>query len=714
MAPRAKRGASGGARNPAGRGVGCETEPLWNLDWEGLAVVFFLPAKNGVVSPRWKGYFLRPLMRPAHDRFAARLAPLAWRIWLAIGVGATLAGLGLSWLGRLDALGYALALLLALAAGGLVWRCELRDGRSWRRPRWRRFRRPMPAGFLVLSAVAFLGGALYSPINYDTLWYRLPRVLHWLGEGRWHWIHTHELRFNVIATGMEWLWAPLVAWSHSDRLIFLPNFVAFLLLPGTVFSLFTRLGVRPRVAWWWMWLLPAGWVLAMQAGSAANDAYAAVYALLMVDFALRARTSGRVTEWWWALLAMALLTNTKQSNMPLGLLWLVAALPGTGMALRRPLGTLTVTAVGLMVSVIPVVAQNLGHTGNWMGWSRAEQTWVPQYPWAAVGANAVLVSVHNLLPPFFPFSSRWNALATVFGARFDPYLRGFEFFGQIPKVFDEASAGLGPGLILLAAAAWFLRPKGENNGDRGAPAWLKWSMAALMLLFLAKMGCRQPARYLAAYYPFLLVLFVAGGVPARIVRQRWWQLVALATVASSVLLLAVSKQRPVLPSPGINGWLAAHAPVGGGFFARWQAKQEGNLALGDRFAPFQPWLKDTRVVGYAANTIGELKLWEPYGTRRVVHVLNTDAAATLRAQGIRWVVVNDMAAVIAGDRDGLDWAAHHEATVVAASPLSPAEAADRRARGEVLDLEALAFQKVKPGEKLPQDNLYLLELKPGR
>ena len=673
----------------------------------------FIPAKNGVVSPFWKGYFLRPLMRPAHDRFAPRLAPLAWRIWLAIGVGATLAGLGLSWLGQLNAWGYALALVLGLVAGGLVWGREFRGGRVRLKPRWRRFRRPAPAGFLILSAVAFVGGALYSPINYDTLWYRLPRVLHWLGEGRWHWIHTYELRFNVIATGMEWLWAPLVAWSHSDRLIFLPNFAAFLLLPGAVFSLFTRLGVRPRVAWWWMWLLPAGWVFAMQAGSAANDSYAAVYALLMVDFALRARKSGRVTEWWWALLAMALLTNTKQSNMPLGLLWLVAALPGTGMALRRPFATLAVTVMGLMVSVIPVVAQNLSHTGNWMGWPRAEQTWIPQYPLVAVVANTGLVSLHNLLPPFLPFSNRWNALATVFGDRFDPYLRGFEFFGQMPKVFDEASAGLGPCLMVLAVAAWFLRSKGEKAGGRGAPAWLKWSMAALMLLFLAKMGCRQPARYLAAYYPFLVVLFVAGGPHAQIVRRRWWQFAAMASIGCSVLLLALSKQRPVLPTPGMAGWLAAHSPVGGKFFARWQTKLEDSLALGDHLVPFQPWLKDAQVVGYAAYTIGELKLWEPYGSRRVVHVLNGDSPALLRAQGIRWLVVDDMAAVVAGDHDGLDWAARHEATVVTAYPLSPAEAADRRIRGEVLDLEALAYQKVKPGQKLPQDNLYLLELKPG-
>ena len=498
------------------------------------------------------------------------------------------------------------------------------------------------------------------------------------------------------------------------RLLFLPNAISFLLLPGAVFSLFTRLGVSPRVAWWWMWLVPAGWIFSLQAGSAANDAFAAVYAMLMVDFALRARVSGRVTEWWWALLAMALLTNTKQSNMPLGLLWLMAALPGTAAALRRPLATLAVATLGVLVSMIPVLVENLARTGHWMGWPPEEQTWVPQHPLVALVANAALVSVHNLLPPMFPASGPWNALAAELVARLDPYLRGFEFFGQVPKVVDEAWAGLGPCLVLLAAAAlpggW--RRRGPAKGGR-LPTWLKWSMAALMLLFLAKMGCRQPARYLAAYYPFLLVLALGSDAAGQIIRRRWWQLAALASIACAVLLTAVSRQRPVVLTPGVAGWLAAHSPVGGSFWAGWQAKPEGNAALGDQLAPFLPSLGEARVIGYASSAVGEPRLWQPYGSRRVVHVLDSDSPDSLRAQGIKWLVVNDIAAVIAGDRDGLEWAARHEAAVVAASPLSVAEVIDRRTRDEPLNLETLAFQKVKPGQKPPWDNLYLLELKPA-
>ena len=60
----------------------------------------------------------------------------------------------------------------------------------------RRFRKPFPLAFLILAVMAFLGGALYAPTNYDALSYRLPRVLHWLAENQWHWIHTIFPRLN--------------------------------------------------------------------------------------------------------------------------------------------------------------------------------------------------------------------------------------------------------------------------------------------------------------------------------------------------------------------------------------------------------------------------------------------------------------------------------------------------------------------------------------
>ena len=41
----------------------------------------------------------------------------------------------------------------------------------------------------------------------------------------------------------------------------------------------TRLGVRPRAAWCWMWLFPSGYGYVLQAGSVVNDMFGALLVL---------------------------------------------------------------------------------------------------------------------------------------------------------------------------------------------------------------------------------------------------------------------------------------------------------------------------------------------------------------------------------------------------------------------------------------------------
>jgi hypothetical protein len=140
----------------------------------------------------------------------------------------------------------------------------------------KRFQRPGPLLFLIIAALSLLSGALYPALNYDANAYRLPRVMHWLWAGQWHWIHTFDSRMNIAACGMEWLSAPLILFTHNDRFLFLINSFSYLMLPGLIFSVFTRSQVRSRVAWWWAWLLSSGWCFALQAGSVANDSFAAI------------------------------------------------------------------------------------------------------------------------------------------------------------------------------------------------------------------------------------------------------------------------------------------------------------------------------------------------------------------------------------------------------------------------------------------------------
>src|SRR6185436_17729541 len=152
----------------------------------------------------------------------------------------------------------------------------------------RRFSRWLPGCFVVLAFLMFLSGALYAPTNHTGLTYRIPRVLQWLAHGQWFWIETPNYRMNDRACGMEWLSAPILLFTKSDRLLFLLNFIPLLLLPGLLFSVFKQLGVRPKVAWWWMWLLPTGYNFLLQGGSIANDTFPTVYGVAALDFACRA------------------------------------------------------------------------------------------------------------------------------------------------------------------------------------------------------------------------------------------------------------------------------------------------------------------------------------------------------------------------------------------------------------------------------------------
>ena len=76
--------------------------------------------------------------------------------------------------------------------------------------------------------------------------------------------------------------------------------------------------------------------------------FSAVYALAAVDFALRARKSGRVSEVCLSVLSAALLTGAKASNLPLLLPWAVAFVPTWRLWLARPLalGAILLAALG--------------------------------------------------------------------------------------------------------------------------------------------------------------------------------------------------------------------------------------------------------------------------------------------------------------------------------------------------------------------------------
>lgn len=588
-------------------------------------------------------------MNPTPQASSRDQAPVAWKLYVLAGVWTSVVGWGLSAVHGLGAKGYLAALAATIVAMAVLrWPQPVRPwGNLLAWPRWRaRFRRVLPLLFLVLGLIATLGGLVHLPANYDGCWYRLPRTLHWLAEGQWHWIHTDMQRVNCFASGTEWLAAPFLCLLKSERAVVLASVAAYFLLPGLTFSTLTRLGVNRRVAWAWMWLLPGAWVYAMQTGSLANDSFTVLYALAAVDFALRARTSGRATDWWWGMLAAAALSNTKQAYWPAALPWLVAALPSWRLPLRFPFKTGVLLVIAVLASGLPNTFLNLHYTGSWAGWV-GTKNFVPEHVLVGLLCNATFLLANTVVPPFFPWSGPWDRAMTAlqesdFGHQ---YLQGFERFGYIPRVMTEHHAGLGVALFLLLLAGWWAARRGGTSPGRPA-LWQRcvlWSAWPALAVILAKNGSAPVARYLAPLLPLLVGSLVLHPGQRRVVRRRWWLVWAVASMILSLGLVYTSRLRPLWPTLPILNQLRALArsqPMvtafcrGYDFVDTWQR-------------PLKPLVDQlpagVETVGWAADAIGELDFWRPLGSRRVRHVRITDQRLEVLARGVRYLVVNDRA-----------------------------------------------------------------------
>lgn len=583
--------------------------------------------------------------------------PTTVLFWLWFCAYLNCAGWTLSALHQLNAGGYAVVLLFG-SAGWWHWRRKT-AAPFLPRVRWgrlrRRYCRPFPAAFLVLAALAFLGGALYAPNNYDALAYRLPRILHWLADGRWHWIHTMFPRVNARACGIEWVSTPLIALTNTDRLLFLINMISLVLLPGLVFSVFTRLGVRQRVAWHWMWLVPTGYCFLLQAGSIANDLFGAPFALAAIDFALRAKISRAPRDLFASVLAAALITSAKTSDLPLLLPWAIAVLPSLKLILRQPVPMAVVCAIAFGASFLPTAILNSRHAGDWTGW-KVEGTSQKSNPPLRTIANAGLVTVQNLTPPVFPLAGVWNrGMGKIIPAELSLRLHeevvepeAAEFHVEEMQIEDSAGLGVGITLLLLismAVATWqygglfsggqFKSPEaGWLTAIRVAP-WIS------LLALLSQSEVYPISRILAPYYPLLAPLLLAVPGHGRLMARPWWRASAFAVFSMAAVLLIVSPARPLFPVgillKTIHGATTQH-PV----LERVEAVYSVYRERADAFAPVRAVLPpDLKILGLISYDDPEAALWRPYGSRRIEHICPSDTTADLKRRGIEYILIRD-------------------------------------------------------------------------
>jgi hypothetical protein len=580
------------------------------------------------------------------------------RIWIWVSVLASAAGWLLSALGQLNELGY--AVFGAVGAAGLWFGRKAlgltspRGACHWKKAR-ARFCRWLPACFAGLAFLVLLGGALYPPTTHTAMTYRTPRVLHWLAEGHWHWIHTPNYRLNVRCCGIEWLTAPVLLFTRSDRGLFLINLIPFLLLPGLTFSVFTRLGVRPRVAWHWMWLLPTGYNFLLQAGSLANDTFPTVYALAAIDFGLRAWASRRPSDLWYSLLAVALLTGAKASNLPLLLPWAILVCARWPLFMRRPVMSLLVILLAATVSALPTALLNIRYCGDWSGLVLEHAGMDMKNPFVGVWGNALLLLSDNFVPTFFPPAGWWNrsALSILPHALTAPMVANFESgFVALGDMPTEDWAGLGFGLSVLLAVSLLASARGSSLANKGwvgrrwIPRGIGWGVLVgpwlSLLAYGTKSGMIGPARLISPYYPLLLPLLLVGARQADIVRRRWWRVMAGGVVLLALAVLVLTPGRPLWPARTVLSKLLALKP-GQRLLTRALNVYSVYDVRSDPLASVRALLPEgLSVVGFMGTPDDiDISLWRPFGTKRVEPILLSDSLERIRQRHIQYAAVGE-------------------------------------------------------------------------
>lgn len=576
------------------------------------------------------------------------------KFWIWISALATLAGWALSAAGQLNRIGY--AVFFFAFAVFIWWRrkdFEFVSAQKFSRPRkfLRRFRRPLPCCFAMLAFLIFAGGVIYAPDNYTALTYRVARVLQWLAHGHWFWIHTSVYRMNDRACGIEWLTAPVLLFTKSTRFLFLLNFLPFLLLPGLIFSVFTRLGVKARVAWQWMWLLPTGYSFLLQAGGIGNDTFPTVYALAAIDFAARAWKSRKLFDLWNSILAAALLIGAKASNLPLLLPWAILIFPLIPLLRRKLVATAPVIFLAAAISFLPTAILNAHYCGDWSGARLEPVNMSMKNPAVGIFGNGFQLLLDNFAPPFFPQAAWWNQHAPLFmphplvvaSAHFDS---GFFWLGELPTE-DWAGLGFGVSLLLLISVFASFRIRGHKPAARSIPSIpLEFCFCVLvaawlaLLAYCAKSGMVTAARLISPYYPLLIPLLLLGAGQSEIVRRRWWRVLVFGNLVLALLVLILAPGRALWPAQTILSGALELKP-GQPLLLRAQKVYFVYAGRADPLAGVRDLLpQKISAVGFMGNADdADISLWRPFFTRRVEHILLDDSPEQIRQRGIEYAAI---------------------------------------------------------------------------
>jgi hypothetical protein len=551
-------------------------------------------------------------------------------VWVIFVVWSQISGWGLSWLEALNTRGYLFSSLVLLAAVAVFLRktppqtpLSLSFSRGWRHLK----SSPAIIAWCIVATLIVTGAVLHAPSNYDAVTYRLPRTLYWLQENQWHWIDGLDHRQNVSAVGFEWMMAPWLAFTRSDRLLFLINFLPFLLLPGLFFVAARGLGIRGHLARWWMWVWPMAYGITLQAGSIGNDLVPAALALASLAFAAHSLRGRPLLCLFLSALAAAAMTGSKATSLPLclpiGGYWLWVALKTLGW--RRASGVAFISLpLALPASFLPIALACTIHTGVWTGNPNNRHGAEAGHPVAGIVGNSLEILGGMVQPPLLPESKTINtSLQKLFEDdawyrwALDQYPRFVIAVGQELPMEEYSGIGLGvTTLLLLTLLSRIFVKSIRNNPHSQLQRGILVALTVAVLVFLSKMGVGGAVRLSLPYLPLLILCFLFGVRQRRRGRCLSMTLIQVLPALCILPALILNPNRPLLPVK----LLSTHEALPPAFkqrIAKVYAAYQNRASI---LAPLQAQVPAGVTIGFAGGEDhSALGLFKPYGTRRVVN-----------------------------------------------------------------------------------------------
>ncbi len=206
---------------------------------------------------------------------------------------------------------------------------------------------------------------------------------------------------------------------------------------------------------------------------------------------------------------------------------------------------------------------------------------------------------------------------------------------------------MGVTLLLMASVIAAAGYRGKTFPIRFDSSDALWRTGIILSPWIATLALLSQSevypigRILAPNYPLLLPLLLAPAGHEPLVKKNWWRAAAFVVLAMAAGLLIISPARPLFPAQTILERIKPAHPQSK-LLARMEEVYSVYRDRGQAFTPalnlLPPGLK---VLGLVTYDDPETSLWQPFGSRRVIHVCPSDSAAYLKAEGVEYILAKD-------------------------------------------------------------------------